>query len=135
VVLILLWFTITAKHMRISSKNSKKDWLIHFMIYPSKKKGWYTAVCLELSLIREGNDFFKLRQQINKLAARYIDSIQKNGLDDKLLNQKLPKQYVERFKLLIEQEKAQQLKEKWEKIVRAIVWEQRIKERRASITA
>lgn len=96
------------------------------MITPSKRKGWYTAVCLELGIIREGRDVFGLQQQINKLAARYVASAVKHNLSDELLNQKLPKSYVDKYRRL-EGEHDRQIKEKWERIVRAIIWQQRIR--------
>lgn len=108
-------------------KNSKKKWLLRFMVYPAQRKGWYTAVCLDLAIVREGKDAFKLYQQINKLAMQYVDLVISDDLENKLLNQKLPNQYIKKFERL-EQESTHHLKEKWERIVGAIIWRQRIAE-------
>lgn len=108
-------------------KNNKKKWLLRFMVYPAQRKGWYTAVCLDLAIIREGKDAFKLYQQINKLAMRYVDLVISGDLENNLLNQKLPNQYIKKFERL-EEESSHHLKEKWEGIVRAIIWRQRIME-------
>ena len=113
--------------MKTLPKNNKKNWLLRFMVYPAQRKGWYIAVCLDLAIIREGKDAFKLYQQINKLAMRYVDSVISGDLGNTLLNQKLPNQYVTKFERL-EEENDHRLKEKWEKIVGAIIWRQRIME-------
>ncbi|GEM_PF-2032252 len=113
--------------MKTPFKNNKKSWLLRFMVYPAQRKGWYTAVCLDLAIIREGKDAFKLYQQINKLAMQYVASVISGDLENKLLNQKLPHQYIKKFERL-EEESSHRLKEKWENIVRAIIWRQRIAE-------
>lgn len=111
------------------SKNSKKNFELRFVLYPSNKKGWYTAACLDLALIRDGKDAFKLYQQINKLALRYLESIVKNNLSEKLLNQKLPKKYIKKYNEELENNKT---KEKWERIIgemfKTLAWNKKIGE-------
>ncbi len=107
-------------------RNTKKHLTLRFIIYPSKHRGWYTAVCLELGLIREGQDFFRLRRQINKLAIRYASWVIKNNLSDDLLNQKLPRQYIEKYRKhqrFIESNEAERLRRKWQEVFDAVVWQ------------
>ena len=91
------------------------------MIHRSKRKGWYTAVCLDLALIREGLDFFKLRKQITRLALKYVQSATAHNLSDKLLNQKLPPSYVKRFRAA---EQDERVRRKWQEVFDAIIWKQ-----------
>ena len=103
-------------------QNTKKNWTLRFMIYPSRgRRGWYTAVCLDLALIREGQDFFKLRKQITLLALKYARSVTKHNLNDALLNQKLPPSYVQKFRTAGRDER---LRRKWQEVFDAIIWEQ-----------
>lgn len=91
------------------------------MIYPSGK-GRFTAVCLELALIREGKDFQKLYKQINILAAKYIENIVKNKLSDDLLNQKLPKKYERKFEEIKKAQDDYENWKKWQKAFDALIW-------------
>lgn len=105
-----------------SSKNTKRRSILTFVITPSEKKGWYTAFCFELGLVREGKDVLKLKERITKLAFDYYKSVVQHNLNDELLNQTLPGKYQKIIKKI---EKEIELKEKWEKIVRNILWKYR----------
>ena len=100
-------------------RNTKKKFRLRFMLYPASSKKRYVVACLDLALIREGEDAFKLIQQINKVALKYVESIRKNNLDDALLNQELPKRYIEKYKKI----ESEMLKRKWEPVINAIVWQ------------
>lgn len=115
------------KAMRLNKrKNTKNNWVLHFMIYRSaKRSGWYKVVCLELALVREDKDPFKLINQINKLALHYVDSVKKNNLDDDLLNQELPKKYIDKYKKIEERAR----RKEWENALRCLFWENSNKER------
>lgn len=103
-------------------QNAKKNWTLRFMMYPSRgRPGWYTAVCLDLALIREGQNFFKLRKQITLLALKYVRSVTKHNLNDALLNQKLPPSYLRKFRTAGQDER---LRRKWQEVFDAIIWEQ-----------
>lgn len=91
------------------------------MVFPSRRTGWYTAVCFELALVREGQEAYRLIQQINKIALRYMQSVIKSNLSDELLNQKLPQRYLARYKQAQAKE-VEALKLKWEGIVREFIW-------------
>ncbi len=76
-------------------RNTKKEGLLHFMMYQSKGK--YIAFCIDLALIREGKDPLKLKNRIERIAFKYVDNVIKNNLNDNLLNQTLPKEYINMY--------------------------------------
>ena len=96
-------------------RNTKRSSILTFLIIPSQKKGWFTAMCFELGLIREGKDAWVLKQQITKLAIRYFESVVKNNLSEDLVNQSLPRRYQ---KILEDIES----RKKWETILNKILW-------------
>lgn len=107
-------------------KNTKKKGTLHFMLYPSStRKSWYVASCLELGLVREGKDAFKLANQVTKLSRRYVASVIKHDLDDELLNQGLPTKYLKKHKSSAEERK----RKEWERVIRAMVWERPVKQK------
>ena len=105
-------------------RNTKEKALIHFAIIPGKKKGWFVAICFELGLVEEGNDFFSLRNRISKVAREYFKVVaEDNELSDDLLNQSLAKEYENLYKTVKEEMEAERLKKKWEKeINKVLAW-------------
>ena len=98
-----------------TKKNTKRESILTLVITPSEKKGWYTAFCFELGLIREGKDVLKLKERISKLVLNYYKSVVQHNLSDNLLNQKLPRRYQKIIEDI-------ELKKKWERIVRNLLW-------------
>jgi len=97
---------------------------LRFMIYESKPR-LYTAVCLELGLVREGDDPLKLRARISGLARKYLESVIKNNLDDRLLNQDLPAKYEKRYvDLQLQKKRNYENIKKWQKAFETLIWEQ-----------
>ena len=104
-------------------KNTKKQSIFQFLIIPSlTKKGWYTALCFELGLMREGKDFMKLKMQISKLAFNYYRSVVENNLSDKLLNQSLPRKYIILLKRIKEEIEKEKRRREWEEILKRELW-------------
>lgn len=101
-------------------RNTKQKSTFQFLIVPSKsKKGWYSAFCFELGLIREGKDPLVLRNQISKLAFNYYRSVIENDLSDDLLNQSLPQKY----QLLLDKVISEELRRRWQEILnKEIFW-------------
>lgn len=105
-------------------KNTKERGRLRFMIYESKPR-LYTAVCLELGLVREGDDPLKLRARISGLARKYLESVIKNNLDDRLLNQDLPAKYEKRYvDLQLQKKRNYENMKKWQKAFETLIWEQ-----------
>lgn len=99
-------------------RNTKKRATIRFMLYPSGK-GKYTAVCLDLGIVRQGSDPLRLQKRMVVLAERYIKNIVKHKLDDALLNQTLPTKYVKKY----EQIAKALVWQKWQKAFEALIWQ------------
>lgn len=85
--------------------NSKKKGYLRYMIYKGGRNT-YTAVCLDLALIRQGRDSIRLMKRMNDLSFAYVRNVIKHKLDDALLNQsgKLPKKYVLRYNAIVRHE-------------------------------
>ena len=85
--------------MRKSAKNTKKQGNFRLVIFPAGKNSGskYTAACIDFAIVREGDDVFKLRQEILNTSVNYLLNVQKNNLSDKLLNQTLPKKYIDAY--------------------------------------
>jgi hypothetical protein len=77
-------------------RNTKRSTNLRFMMYGTKSG--YTAVCLDLALIREGKDPLKLKNRIERVAYNYFINVVKHNLDDNLLNQTLPEEYMTKYK-------------------------------------
>lgn len=95
-------------------RNTKQKSILTFLIIPAKRKGWFTAVCFELGLVREGRDVLALKQQITKLAIKYLESVIKNNLSEDLLNQSLPPRYQKILKDI-------KLRQKWQAIMNNVI--------------
>ena len=79
-------------------KNTKKQGNFRLVIFPAKVGDCkYTAACIDFAIVREGDDVFKLRQEILNASVHYLLNVQKNNLSDKLLNQTLPKKYTDAY--------------------------------------
>lgn len=81
-------------------RNTKKKGQIRVVVFPSKSKDSshkYTAACIDFAIVREGNDALELYKEVLNIAINYLINIQKNNLNDKLLNQTLPKKYINEY--------------------------------------
>lgn len=104
-------------------RNTKEQATFHFAIIPTKKKGFYTALCFELGLVMEGDEIFKLKERIERAARNYFFVVAEDDeLDDDLLNQSLPKKYEP----LLEKIKTEELRREWEDRINKIFMWQRI---------
>ena len=84
--------------MSKSVKNTKEQGNFRLVIFPAKTGDCkYTAACIDFAIVREGDDVFKLRQEILNAASHYLVNVQKNNLSDRLLNQTLPKKYINAY--------------------------------------
>lgn len=75
-----------------STSNTKDQGLVRILIYPEGKKT-YKAVCLDFDIIEEAGTKKEVISQINEAVIGYIENIQKNDLDDELLNRHADKKY------------------------------------------
>ena len=79
------------------------------MMYRSGKR--YVAFCIELALIREGDNPIELFNRMNKIAKTYVNNVLKNKLGDDLLNQELPGSYMKLYEVFNKENKAKKTKE------------------------
>ena len=86
-------------NMKRLKKNTKTEGNFRVVVFPSTSSECrYTAACIDFAIVREGDDAFKLHQEIINASIHYLVNVQKNNLDDRLLNQTLPKKYLNAYK-------------------------------------
>lgn len=80
-------------------RNTKQKGSLRMVIFPSKDSEYrYTAACIELAIVREGDDAFELLQELQSASRHYLQNVIEHYLSDDLLNQTLPKKYLDAYK-------------------------------------
>lgn len=81
-------------------KNTKKQGVVTIFTYKSGNK--YTAVCLELDIIKENKDHNELLREMRESIVGYLKTVCKNNLSDDLLNRPAPKLYWKKYRAFLE---------------------------------
>ncbi len=77
-------------------RNTKKNMLLRFFIYFDKQEKEFVGVCVDLGIIKAGNDPKQVEKDLNDTAVGYIENIIKDkDFSEDLLNQEPPKEYME----------------------------------------
>ena len=105
-----------------SHKNTKEKGLLRFLVYFDPKDNEFVGICMDLSLIKTGRNPLEVERDVVEAAMGYVETVCKENLPDKLLNQKPPKEYIDvfnnylaltsgskEFKSLIKRKKEQEL--------------------------
>jgi|SRR3989344_8609559 len=109
-------------------RNTKNEGQISIVIFKARRGSGYVAVCPQLALIREGGKLSPLKRQIVDLAKKYAESVIKNNLDERLLNQTLPAPYLDECKMALKhrtqsvQNNEEYLKQKWQATIEDILY-------------
>lgn len=101
-------------NMRLISKNTKKNGEITIFTY--KEGHQYICVCLELDIVKEGNDLESLKSEMLESAVGHVAAVCKDNLSDDLLNRHAPKEYWDRFDLFINSMKKKKTSHKRESV-------------------
>ena len=80
-----------------SRKNTKKEGVLRFLIYFEPKDSEFIGICMDLGIIKTGKNPVLVEQDVTEAAMGYVETVCKENLSDKLLNQKPPKEYIEVF--------------------------------------
>lgn len=79
-------------------RNTKKKGRFRMVALPSfDSKFKYVVACIDFAIVREGNDVMELITEVRNASISYLENVCKNDLSDKLLNQTLPKKYVNAY--------------------------------------
>jgi len=79
-------------------RNTKKKGKFRMVALPSSdSKFKYAVACIDFAIVREGNDVMKLVNEVRNASINYLENVCKNDLSDKLLNQTLPKKYINAY--------------------------------------
>ncbi|OGY91456.1 MAG: hypothetical protein A3B31_02105 [Candidatus Komeilibacteria bacterium RIFCSPLOWO2_01_FULL_53_11] len=87
--------------MGTMSGNTKNDITLRFFIYYDKRDKEFVGVCIDLGIIKTGNDPSRVKIDLENAAIGYVEAVEKADLPEYLLNQKPPKQYLEIFENII----------------------------------
>ena len=79
------------------TKNTKKNGILRFFIYYDKKEKEFVGVCVDLGIIKCGDNPYYVEKDLTDAAMGYVEMIEKENLPDNLLNQKPPHEYLEIF--------------------------------------
>lgn len=79
------------------SQNTKKKGMLRFFIYYDKKEKEFVGVCIDLGIIKCGDNPYYVEKDLTEAAMGYIETIGKENLPDTLLNQKPPQEYLDIF--------------------------------------
>lgn len=83
------------------SKNTKKTGILRFFTYFDEKAKEFVGVCLDLSIVKCGENPYYVEKDLVEAAMGYVEAVCKNRLPDALLNQKPPKEYLNLFEQFI----------------------------------
>ncbi len=70
---------------------------MRFLVYFEPKDNEFIGVCMDLGIIKTGKNPLQVEQDVTEAAMGYVETVCKENLSDKLLNQKPPKEYMEVF--------------------------------------
>ncbi len=80
----------------------------HFIVWNTKNKGTvriftykqgskFISVCLELDIVKEGNNILDLNKEMFESVVGHIKTVCKEKMDDKLLNRPAPQKYWDKY--------------------------------------
>ncbi|MFH1412539.1 MAG: hypothetical protein ABIG10_00720 [bacterium] len=91
--------------------NTKKNTILRFFIYYDEKEKEFIGVCVDLAIIKVGNDPRKVKDDLINASFGYAEAVCNQNLPDKLLNHKLPKEYLDVHNFICNAISKKQLKE------------------------
>ena len=62
-----------------------------------KEKAKFVSVCLELDIIKEGDNLDDVRKEMQESISGYIETVCKGNYSDDLLNRPAPKKYWDKY--------------------------------------
>lgn len=80
-----------------SMDNTKEKGVLRFLVYFEPKDNEFVGICMDLGIIKTGKNPTQVEQDVTEAAMGYVETICKEKLSNKLLNQKPPKEYIEVF--------------------------------------
>ena len=86
-----------AKATFSSNNNTKEKGILRFLVYFEPKDNEFVGICMDLGIIKTGKNPVLVEQDVTEAAMGYVETICKEQLSDRLLNQKPPKEYIEVF--------------------------------------
>jgi hypothetical protein len=81
----------------VLADNTKKRGVLRFLVYFDPKDEEFIGVCMDLGIIKCGKNSDQVKQDVVEASIGYLETICKDNLPDKLLNQKPPKEYIDIF--------------------------------------
>lgn len=81
-------------------QNTKKEGKVTIFTYKKGKK--FISVCLELDIIKEGNEPNQLIQEMIEAVMGHVETVCLNNLDDALLNRPAPQKYWQAYEEFLE---------------------------------
>ena len=79
-------------------RNTKKKGTFRMVVLPSSNSGFkYVAACIDFAIVRESDNVLELVNEVRNASINYLNNVCKNNLSDKLLNQTLPKKYINAY--------------------------------------
>ncbi|MFH0838028.1 MAG: hypothetical protein V1880_02070 [Patescibacteria group bacterium] len=79
------------------AQNTKGEGILRFLVYFDPKDQEFVGVCMDLGIIKCGKNPKQVEQDVLEAAFGYVETVCKDNLPDKLLNQKPPKEYIDVF--------------------------------------
>lgn len=92
--------------------NTNKQGTIRFIIFKEKSSSTYTGVCLDFGIVIEDKDISKVQKELLISARGYLETIQKENMDDSLLNNQAEKKYFHIYERFLEFESAKSQEKK-----------------------
>ncbi len=80
-----------------SMGNTKEKGILRFLVYFDPKENEFVGICMDLGIIKTSKNPIEVEQNVVEAAMGYVETVCKENLPDKLLNQKPPREYVEVF--------------------------------------
>jgi hypothetical protein len=96
--------------MKKDNINSKNSGVLRFFVYFDKKDKEFVGVCVDLGIIKVGNDPYEVKKDLENATMGYLEVISTNSLPDYLLNQRPPKKYMDMFNAIQEGLKTREVK-------------------------
>ncbi|MBI4121777.1 MAG: hypothetical protein HY461_00440 [Parcubacteria group bacterium] len=86
----------------MSQSNSKNQGLLRFFTYFDPKEKEFVGVCIELAIIKTGENPYFVKKDLEEAAFGYVETVCNRQLPDSLLNQALPKEYEDLYHEILE---------------------------------
>ena len=83
--------------MNKSLNNTKQKGALRFFIYFDKKDKEFVGVCIDIGLIKCGENPYFVEKDLTDASFGYVENVCKNNLPDYLLNELPPQEYLDKF--------------------------------------